>query len=118
MKYFFVLLIPLSISARAQVCGLYQVEDFGDRVLYSITRFTLATPITPSIQTVFTLTNPGHPTVRNMIHGMCYCVDGVVRPDPEFEGDDGYQLLTLSHLEGPPYIGCIPGDISATSSRR
>jgi hypothetical protein len=101
MKWLLALLFSAALPAQAAVCGLYQVEDFGDRVLYTITRIS-------EVQTLFTITNPGTPLVKDMVRGMCYCAEGVVLQDPEFEGDENYQLLTVESLEGAPYMGCMP----------
>lgn len=85
------------------VCGLYQVEDFGDRITYSVTRFE------SRWQSLFTVTNPGDPTVKNMMPGMCYCVEGLVQQDPEFDGDENFQLVTVSRIQSPGYFGCVLG---------
>ncbi len=107
MKLLLILLTAISIPCQAAVCGLYQIEDFGDRVLYSIVRFT-NTQNASSVQTLFTITNPGNPTVRGMVRGVCYCVSGIVQADPEFLGDENYQLLTLARIEDQGYTGCLP----------
>lgn len=106
MKYLLAVFSLLSTPCWATVCGLYQVEDFGDRVLYTVTRFN---PPPQNKQTLFTITNPANSAVRNMVRGMCYCVSGVVQPDPEFNGDESYQLLTLESVENHAYSGCWPG---------
>jgi len=104
MKWLFVLLIVGSPAFAAPVCGLYQVEDFGDRITYSITR------LEARWQTVYTVTNPGFPVVKNMLSGMCYCVEGEVQPDPEFVGDENFQLVTVSRIEAAAYAGCASGN--------
>lgn len=101
MRILLASILIFGVSAHAAVCGLYQVEDFGDRITYTLTRFT------PN-QTVFNITNPGNPLVKNMIQGVCYCAEGIVQQDPEFYGDDFYQLLQITRLEGAPYTGCLP----------
>jgi len=87
-------------------CGLYQVEDFGDRMLYSITTFTGAPSKLP--QTLYTITNPATAVVKGMVRGLCYCALGEIRQDPEFEGDRNFLLLTIETLEGPPFSNCLP----------
>ena len=97
----------IAIPCQASVCGLYQMEDFGDRVLYTLTHFS-GLYSGKGQQTVFTITNPANPTVRGMVRGACYCATGIVQQDPEFEGDESYQLFSLDDLVGPPYSGCMP----------
>ena len=103
MKILASLLMTFSLPCSALSCGLYQIEDFGDRMLYSITEFSAH-----KRQTIFTITNPADPAVRSMMRGFCYCTQGAVRPDPEFEGDSNYQLLTVTEVAGPPYTDCVP----------
>ncbi len=107
MRYFLGVLMSIAAPCQASVCGLYQTEDFGERVLYTLTRFSGAGNGKVK-QTVFTITNPANQTVRGMVRGACYCADGIVQQDPEFDGDLSYQLFTLVQLIGPPYAGCIP----------
>jgi hypothetical protein len=91
-------------SAWGLTCGLYQMEDFGDRVLYSITDFR--SDKTDQIR--YAVQNPGIFAVKGMLHGSCYCVTGEIQPDPEFPGDGSYQLIWIDKLIHGPYPNCVP----------
>lgn len=112
MKMLIVITLLLSLPCRAATCGLFQAEDFGDRILYSIIQ--LKDPLTylraPSpTQTLFTITNPESAMVKTMIRGFCYCVEGEVTPDPEFEGDHNFKLLTVSVVKKQSTENCPVG---------
>lgn len=108
MKYLLIFVTTLSpLPCLASVCGLYQVEDFGDRVLYTITHFE-PTPVNNVSQTVYTITNPTSLVAKSMVRGMCYCVNGSVMQDPEFVGDENFKLLSLESMDGAAYTGCLP----------
>ena len=96
-----------SLQSAAATCGLYQAEEFTDRVLYTLTDFETKSKLTRP-QTQFTITNSDTVLVRNMIRGKCYCVDGPVSPDPEFSDDENYQLIVIEKIVSE-FSGCFPG---------
>lgn len=106
MRFFLTLFAAYSLPCAALTCGLYQVEDFGDRVTYSITRaYSTGTDWN---QTLYTITNPGTILVRSMVRGSCYCVEGPVQLDPEFDNDVNFQLLTIETVKSHPFSQCLP----------
>lgn len=104
MRLIYILWIFFSAQAYGLTCGLYQMEDFGDRILFTLTDFR--TDRTNQIR--YTIKNPQDFTVRGMIHGSCYCVTGEVQPDPEFPGDNSYQLILVDKMIHGPYPNCVP----------
>lgn len=93
-----------AVLAQAQECGLYQVEDFGDRISYTLIDFQTHKPQTK----VFHIVNSGRSPVSAMVNGLCYCVDGHITPDPNYPGDDFYKLITVVHLLRGPFQDCGP----------
>ncbi|MGZ3722424.1 MAG: hypothetical protein ACXVA9_05810 [Bdellovibrionales bacterium] len=91
-------------SAFAEQCGLYQIEDYGERTAYTIIDFVSMNPQQVSYQ----ITNRDSRVVRSMVNGLCYCVDGAVTPDPLFHGDLLYQLLEVTRVTSGPSSGCAP----------
>ncbi len=75
MRVLLILLFTSAMPARAAVCGLFQVEDFSGRIVYTMTRFAGG-------QTVYNITNPSSEIVKNMIRGVCYCAEGPTLPIP------------------------------------
>ncbi len=86
------------------LCGAYQSEDYGDRVIYSLTDFRT----TPLLPTYYSIQNPAVETGLSLVRGFCYCVKGYVRPDLEFAGDAAYKVIYLTEIVGPPTVGCWP----------
>ena len=111
MRLIFLFITAFSVPCQALICGFYQVEDFNERVLYFLTVFDPPPP--KGYKTLFTITNPSSPAVNSMIRGMCYCVEGQTQVDPEFEGDENFQLLTVENVEGTPFVDCTPFDKSS-----
>jgi hypothetical protein len=87
---------------KRQICGGYQSEDFGDRVIYMLTDFRGTTPVYYSIQ------NPAVETGLTLIRGLCYCVEGEALNDLEFDGDANYKVLYLNKIVSGPKVGCWP----------
>lgn len=106
MKHLVLLLTLISQPCLAAVCGLYQIEDFGDRVLYTLTDFRSEYPR----QNVYTIQNPASDVVKIMVRGICYCVDGREQADPEYEGDRSFRVLFVDAMTGIPYQNCGPND--------
>ncbi len=99
-----------SLSARAvppilstEECGLYQAEDFGDTIVYSL----IDTLSIPQRTVTFTISNPKSETVAQMLNLRCYCVVGSVRSDPEFR-DSLFKLIRIDRVSSGPYMGCNP----------
>jgi hypothetical protein len=87
------------------VCGLYQIEDFGDREIVSIVDFRTHLG---GLNWTYIISNPEDPVVRGMVTSRCYCVEGLATVDPEFAGDILYQRLKIERVFTEPYVGCGP----------
>lgn len=95
-----------SMANAAAVCGLYQVEDFGDRILFSLIKFLPEVGATKT----YTIQNPLDPLVQGMVASQCYCVRGRVSADPDFGRDPMFRRLVVENVTKGPYIGCRPLD--------
>jgi hypothetical protein len=102
MRVFGVVLLFFTASLHAETCGLYQIEDFGDRTLYSITDFTSQNGQTVSSSIVNFLS----PEVKNMVAGQCYCVEGPSSEDPQYQRDLMFRILRVEVITRGPYTGC------------
>lgn len=111
MRFLFSFLLIFSWSASAErICGLYQAEDFGDRMIHSLTDFSTF----PTLAVVYTITNAGEATVNSMLSGQCYCILGLVTesgPDPM------YQKLAVSNIDFGPFQKCSPIFTSETQTQ-
>ncbi len=104
---FFLIFISFKTAAsESLICGLYQSEDFGNNmVMYTLTDFRSGGK---NVQVHYTIQNPATPGVRSMLRGLCYCVEGDVRPDPDYVGDKSYKLILVKKLRYGPYNHCSP----------
>ncbi len=102
MRIPLIFLIFISLPSAASTCGLFQVEDFGDRILYSLTEIPRS-----GQQIRNTIQNPENLAVRSMLRGFCYCVDADATPDPEFGGDPSYQSILVRAVLYGPYRDCM-----------
>ena len=115
----------LNSAMAMEVCGFYQSEDFGNRVIYSLTDFGNASnPSNPSDAgntdgvenasssgnppTYYSIQNPASAIGQAMIRAQCYCVTGDVRDDLEFIGDESYKVILLTGIISGPDTGCLP----------
>lgn len=98
------LAVPQTQPLEQPICGGYQSEDYGDRVIYTLTDFQTnpARPVYYSIQ------NPGIETSLSLLRGACYCVKGSVKSDFEFTGDTSYRVIQLESLAGGVTFDCWP----------
>ncbi|HMN69372.1 MAG TPA: hypothetical protein PKC28_12595 [Bdellovibrionales bacterium] len=97
------LLFTLILSSQPQnVCGVFQVEDFGDRRVYSLVQTD------QKYQVQYAVQNPSTPVTDSLVRGLCYCVQGWVFEDPEFPGDAAYRVLQIEKVTDGPFSGCIP----------
>lgn len=109
------LLLAFGVQAGAESCGYYQVEDFGDRTIFTLIDFTSS----PNVALNFDITNPSSTVVSGMVAGRCYCVDGVTQPDNNHPGDIMYWLLEVTSVTRGPFSGCgarVPGGIRSVDS--
>ena len=86
-----------SFSAGAtQVCGVYLIiEDFAKREMHTL---NILNP--PSRRQIhYTISNPETELVRGLFTGRCYCVQGTVNLDPEFNGDGDFRLLHVDSFD-------------------
>ena len=107
LKTLILAILALSLPAFAElreVCGAYQMEDYGDRVIYTLTDFSKI----PKMPTYYSIQNPAVETSLTLLRGACYCVKGDVRSDFEFLGDPSYKIIQLESLTGPPTFDCWP----------
>jgi hypothetical protein len=101
-----ILLLSLSFSsAWAEQCGLFQINDYGDRISYTLVDFSRMAPRILNYRIV----NDDSPLVRGMVNGLCYCVDGTETVDPQFNGDLMYRLLRVGTVNSGPTQDCTPG---------
>lgn len=96
------ILLNASVAKADKVCGGYQSEDFGDRIIYTITEFKNA----PEFPTYYAIQNPAVDIGLTLVRGLCYCVEGEVRPDLEFDDDSSYKVLLLESIISGPNVGC------------
>lgn len=108
---FALILAPLSALAAPEatildrpICGGYQSEDYGDRVIYTLTDFQS----NPDRPIYYSIQNPGIETSLSLLRGACYCVKGTVKTDFEFNGDSSYKVIQLESLVGPTTFDCWP----------
>src|SRR5262249_36858138 len=105
MKWLWLISLLFSaVLAQAEECGLFSVEDFGDRISYTIIDFQTQKPRTK----VFHIVNTTKGPVSSMVNGLCYCVDGNITSDPSYPGDEFYKLITVTRVMTAPYQGCGP----------
>jgi hypothetical protein len=90
--------------AFAEVCGLYQYNDYGDRTSLTISDFATMAPQTINYQ----ISNGDAQAVQTMVSGLCYCVDGVISADPTYPGDYLYKILVVNKVVGLPRYSCHP----------
>lgn len=96
VKFIFGFLFLFSFNASAAAtCGLYQIEDYGQEVLYSLWTFGPHT----TEQQDYTVLNPDSSLVRQMFSGSCYCVDGNISG----------RKIEITQIERGPYYNCVPG---------
>lgn len=105
MRFLGVFLLVLSLQAHAEICGLYQIEDFGDRVFYSLVDFRTF----PEQSLIYSITNNNSIPVKTMVNGMCYCLEGEIKLDPAYEADSMYMLLNIQRIDNGPFSPCGPG---------
>ena len=106
MRVFLVLLLSFSFSASAaEVCGLFQINDYGDRISYTLVDFARMAPQILNYRII----NDDSSTVRGMVNGLCYCVEGSETADPQFNGDLMYRLLRVTAVNSGPTQDCSPG---------
>ena len=104
MRFLGVFFVLFSFHVHADICGLYQMEDYGDRVVYSLVNLNPMTRETMN----YTITNTGASVVKTMLNGLCYCVRGEDKLDPAYESDPQYMVLEITHLVSGPFTGCMP----------
>ena len=103
MKWIGVILVAaLTSPVHAEICGQYQVEDFGDRVVYSIFDFQTFAPLAM----LYTITNPTSLAVNSMVNHLCYCVEGGSVIDPQYGGDKMFNTLYVTAVKRGPYSDC------------
>jgi hypothetical protein len=102
-RFFGALLLAYGVHAQADYCGLYQVEDFGDRTIYTLIEFHAY----PTITINFNITNPQTDLVRGMVAGRCYCVTGQTSADNDHRGDINYWLLGITAIKSGPTSDCM-----------
>jgi hypothetical protein len=95
---------PFALAQQTPICGGYQSEDYGDRVIYTLTDFQT----TPGMPIYYAIQNPGVEISLSLLRGACYCVKGDVRTDFEFGGDSSYRIIQLDSLVGTPTFDCWP----------
>jgi hypothetical protein len=98
------LLIFSAHFASAEICGLYQFNDYGDRTALTISDFTNMSPQTVNFQ----ISNTESPLVQGLVSGLCYCVEGDVSADPNYPGDYLYKILAVKKVIGSPRTNCHP----------
>jgi len=86
----------------AEECGLFQIEDFGDRIIYTLTDFESARPLS----VVYSITNVASNEVNSMVNRQCYCVEGEVRANPDFNSDPLYKFLQVDRIVRGPTGEC------------
>src|SRR5665213_497092 len=105
MRLLALCLVFFGSGAWAEECGLYQVEDYGERIAFTIADFNSAQPQTVN----YKITNQDSPVISSMVNGLCYCVEGQVTQDPNYSNDTSYQLLSVERVNSGPSSGCGPG---------
>jgi hypothetical protein len=98
------LLVFWPVFAQAESCGLFQRQDYGDVVAYTLIDFSSQRPQTLN----FTVMNRNSAVVSGMMSGLCYCVDGIVSQDPNYSTDLLYQLIEIKAVVSGPTSGCFP----------
>lgn len=100
----FLILLNAQMASAEQICGGYQSEDFGDRIIYMITDFRTS----PLLPVYYAIQNPAVDVGLTLVRGLCYCVGGEVRPDLEFDDDSSYKVILLNRIVSGPNMKCWP----------
>ena len=93
----FIPLLLISVVAAAEnteQCGLYQIEDYGDQVVYTLSDFSSQRPMIAN----YRIKNFESAVVATMIGRLCYCVRGTVTPDPIYPNDPLYKTLEVTRV--------------------
>jgi len=93
-------------QALAEECGLYKVDDFGDRFVNSLLDFETLRPLTVH----YFIVNSQSDEVRKMVPRLCYCVKGGTVQNPLYKDDLNYLLLTVDSVTRGPknFAPCVP----------
>ena len=97
-----ILLFVISVSARAEVCGLFKIEEFGREVFYKLIDLTGQDS---NRWVYYSISNPA--ATRGLLSGLCYCLDGQIAEDPVYPKDDSYKVLILETVRSGPTSTCL-----------
>jgi len=104
MRIFAFLWLFGPLFAHAESCGLFQIQDYGDVVAYTLIDFSSQKPQTLN----FRVMNPYSAVVAGMMSGLCYCVDGNISQDPNYSTDLLYQQIEIKTVVSGPSAVCLP----------